>query len=92
MGSSRVGLRLPLRSRFRSQAQMTPSRPPEYLEKVRQAVKILETRSIQERAIGVYGQAIDAQPVSASRVGQREDCAREVSDSSSRVEPGAYHS
>lgn len=59
-------------SRLRSQAHMTPSRPPEYLHAIR-TDHGEAAEAVQERVVCIYGEPIDPETMSASRVGKWQD-------------------
>ena len=66
-----------LTSRLRSHAQMTPSRPPEYLQAVSACVSVDlgVGASAQDRVVAVDGEPVDAQPMPALRIGERQHVA-----------------
>lgn len=70
---------LVLTSRLRSHAQMTPSRPPEYLQGGCQSVFPTQlnsaSRHVQDRVVAVDGEPVDSQTVAAGRIGKREHIA-----------------
>jgi len=63
-----------LSSRLRFQAQITPSRPPEYLWSISNRFNLAghPRASLQDGIVRVHGQAIDAESVSAGGVRKRQ--------------------
>jgi len=70
--SSSSGLLTLLRSRLRSQAHMTPSRPPEYLIICQQERSLEFSLDSQQIVGGIYSQTIDTQSMTTGRIGERK--------------------
>lgn len=74
-------------SKLRSHAQMTPSRPPEYLFEISVSGRTRESASgyVQDRVVAIYGKAVHAEAVATSRVCERQHIADPLARLTSHV-------